>query len=346
MNVFVSERHVEHAPPYSLFDGGVQVPYFECPERIDRVRKSLARTSWARFSGPKDFGLAPILAVHDGGYIDFLRTAHQRWIAEGGELGPDRIAPIITPDTFVPRRASARPPRSFHGQLGYYSTDTNAPIVSGTFAACVDAAHCALSAADAVLQGDRAAFSMARPPGHHAGRDYSGGFCFLNNAAIAATWLGKSHRVAILDIDFHAGNGTQDIFYGSDAVLTVSIHGDPLDFYPSFMGHADECGVGAGEGFHLNLPLPPGTDDRQYLLALSTAIKKIQAFAPSALVVSAGMDILASDPLGAFKVTLPGISKIGAAIAQLKLPTVICMEGGYNHDALGEGFRVLGETFV
>ena len=348
MKIFVSQHHAQHAPPYALSDGGVHMQYFECPERIATVLTSLRQTSWAEIHPPSDFadfGMAPILAVHDHDYLEFLRTAYTRWTSEGGELGPDHIGPIITPGTFVPRRADARPPRSFEGQLGYYSTDTSAPLVKGTFPAAVEAAHCALSAAQALLNGERAAFSVARPPGHHAGHDYCGGFCYLNNASIAARWLSKKHRVAILDIDFHAGNGTQDIFYRDPTVLTLSIHGDPMDFYPAFMGHASERGAGEGLGFHRNFPLPARTDDAGYLAALESALAEIRAFRPTALVLSAGMDILGSDPLGGFAVTLNGVQRIGQQIAKLDIPTLICMEGGYNQAALGEGYRILAEQF-
>ena len=345
MKIFLSQHHEQHAPPYCLADGGVHAAYFESPQRIEHVLNSLGKTSWAKIEAPSDFGLDPILAVHDRAYVEFLRDAFDHWIKYGAELGLDYVGPILTPATFIPRRANARLPESFHGRLGYYGTDTNAPIVAGTFAAALQSAHCSVAAAQAVRDGARVAFSLARPPGHHAGRDYNGGFCYLNNASIAATWLSKTHRVAILDIDFHVGNGSQDIFYNSSQVLTVSIHGDPRYFYPSFIGYADERGSGEGLGFHRNFPLSAGVADAHYLEVLSEALREVQAFEPTALVLSAGMDILAGDPFGGFEITMAGLSKIGQNISALKLPTVICMEGGYNHAALGEGFRVLLETF-
>jgi acetoin utilization deacetylase AcuC-like enzyme len=214
-------------------------------------------------------------------------------------------------------------------------SDLSAPIVQGTFAAARAAADCALSAAQAVAGGDRAAFALCRPPGHHAGRSNCAGYCYLNNAAIAANWLSAAGRAALLDVDYHAGNGTQDIFYERGDVLTISIHADPAFEYPYFSGYADERGAGAGSGMHQNLPLPAGTDDAAYLVALETALEALRGFGPEFLVVSAGMDIYRADPLGKIRVSSEGIAEIGRRIAALRLPTVIVMEGGYNNDALG-----------
>jgi acetoin utilization deacetylase AcuC-like enzyme len=183
-----------------------------------------------------------------------------------------------------------------------------------------------------------------RPPGHHAGKDYAGGYCFINNASVAAHWLSSSGKVAVLDIDYHCGNGTQDIFYERADVLTISIHADPHVEYPYYAGYASETGSGAGAGFHKNFPLERDTDDARYLSALEEALSLIRKFAPRYLVVSAGMDIYADDPLGTIKVTTPGIGEIGRRISALELPTVIIMEGGYNNDALGRNIvTLLGE---
>ncbi len=201
-----------------------------------------------------------------------------------------------------------------------------------------------LSAAQTVANGDRSAFGLCRPPGHHAGVDYAGGYCFINNASVAANWLSSMGRVALLDIDYHCGNGTQDIFYDRDDVLTISIHADPDFEYPNFIGHADERGMGRGFGFHHNFPLQKGTDDEEYLVTLDKAAALIGNFDPSYLVVSAGMDIYAEDPLGTIKVTTKGIGEIGKQIAQLGLPTTVIMEGGYANEALGRNILAfLGE---
>jgi acetoin utilization deacetylase AcuC-like enzyme len=213
--------------------------------------------------------------------------------------------------------------------------DLSACIVEGTFAAALASANCALSAAEAVANGERTAFALSRPPGHHAGKDYAGGYCFINNAAVAANWLSAKGRVALLDIDYHCGNGTQDIFYDRNDVLAISLHADPQFEYPHFAGYANETGTGAGLGFHKNIPLEKGTDDARYLSALEGALSLIHSFAPTYLVVSAGMDIYADDPLGLINVTTQGIGEIGKRISALSLPTVIVLEGGYNNDALG-----------
>jgi acetoin utilization deacetylase AcuC-like enzyme len=213
--------------------------------------------------------------------------------------------------------------------------DLSACIVEGTYQAALASANCALSAAELVSSGERISFALCRPPGHHAGKDYAGGYCFINNASVAANWLSSKGKVALLDIDYHCGNGTQDIFYERNDVLTISIHADPNFEYPHYWGYADETGSGAGLGFHKNLPLERGTDNGIYLSALDEALSLIRKFEPKHLVVSAGMDIYADDPLGKIKVTTEGIGEIGKRIASLGLPTVIVMEGGYANEVLG-----------
>jgi acetoin utilization deacetylase AcuC-like enzyme len=203
-----------------------------------------------------------------------------------------------------------------------------------------------LSAAASVAGGERAAFALCRPPGHHAGKDYAGGYCFINNASVTANLLSAKGKVALLDIDYHCGNGTQDIFYERADVLTISIHADPNFEYPHFAGYANEIGSGAGLGFHKNFPLQKGTGDAGYLSALEEALSLMRGFAPQVLVVSAGMDIYADDPLGTVKVTTEGIGEIGRRIAALNLPAVIVMEGGYNNDALGRNIVRFLSAFV
>ena len=340
MKIFYSEAHRQHNPPFELFEGGVRMPYLENPDRMDRILSIVNTLDWAELTQAEDFGLDPILAVHDQDYVDFLRSAYGEWTQEKTDY--EKIA--LLPATFPPRGCSHRP-KSLLGRAGYYMFDLSAPIMEGTFRAALGSANCALSGAKAIYKGSSAVFALCRPPGHHAGKSFCGGYCYLNNAAIAANWLSAKGKVAILDIDYHAGNGTQDIFYERDDVLTISIHGDPDYEYPTFCGYADETGAGPGSGLHRNLPLPSGTDDERYLSALDQGIGLIQSFKPEYLVLSAGMDLYTGDPLGTFKVTRDGIHDIGNRIANLGLPTLIVAEGGYNNEALGENFARLIENF-
>jgi acetoin utilization deacetylase AcuC-like enzyme len=338
MKVYYSEAHRQHEPPFEVFDGGLRVPYFESPGRMDRILNALHQTDWAEITEPRDFGLDPIYAVHDKDYVDFLASAWTEWLASEA-----RDKSTLLPATFALRRQPQKP-SGLLGRAGYYIMDLSACIVAGTYSAALASANCALSAAEAVANGEHAAFALCRPPGHHAGKDYAGGYCFLNNAAIAANWLATKGKVALLDIDYHCGNGTQDIFYDRRDVLTISIHADPNFEYPHYAGYASETGTGAGLGFHKNFPLEKGTDDAGYLSTLEEALSLLREFAPSYLVISAGMDIYTDDPLGTIKVTTEGIGTIGRRIAALDLPTVIVMEGGYNNDALGRNIvSYLGE---
>ena len=340
MQIFYSEAHKLHSPPFELFDGGQRMPYLETPDRMERILFALKERDWAEMRAPEDFGLDPILAVHDADYVDFLRTAYEEWTQE--ETTYEKTA--LLPATFPPRGWSHRP-KSLLGRAGYHMFDLSAPIMAGTYQAALGSANCALSGAKAIANGERSAFALCRPPGHHAGKSFCGGYCYLNNAAVAAHWLSAQGKVAILDIDYHAGNGTQDIFYERGDVLTISIHADPDGEYPAFCGYADETGAGQGSGWHRNFPLPAGTDDTRYLSALDEALGLIQSFVPAFLVLSAGMDLYEGDPLGTFKVTRDGIWQIGKRISALKLPTMIVMEGGYNNSALGQNITTLLDNF-
>ena len=329
MKIFYSETHRKHEPPFEVFDGGLRTPYLENPDRVDRILKALKTTGWADVCEPTDFGLAPILAVHDEDYIHFLASSWTEWL-DSKPKDPSTLLPA----TFALRRHPQKP-ASLLGRAGYYMMDLSACIVEGTYQAALASANCALSGAQAITNGERASFALCRPPGHHAGKDYAGGYCFINNAAVAASWLSSKGKVALLDVDYHCGNGTQDIFYEREDVLTISIHADPNFEYPHFIGFADERGMGRGFGFHHNFPLPAGTDDAAYFVALESSLALIREFRPAYLVISAGMDIYADDPLGTIKVTTEGIAETGKRVAGLELPTVIVMEGGYNNDALG-----------
>lgn len=344
MKIFYSEEHRSHYPPFEVFDGGKRIPYYENPDRMDRILAALGKTDWAELTEPQDFGLDPILAVHDGNYIQFLASAWTEWLASDPQVAASPEQNAFLPATFALRR-KPRVPNSLLGKAGYYIMDLSACIVEATYKAALASANCALSAASSSLILQNASFALCRPPGHHAGKDYAAGYCFINNAAVAANWLSQKGKVALLDIDYHAGNGTQDIFYERADVLTISLHGDPDFEYPSYIGFADETGAGAGLGFHKNFPLPKGTDDVRYLTALDEALTMIQNFAPQHLVLSTGMDTFDGDPLGTFHVTRDGFNEIGKRIAALNLPTAIIMEGGYANEALGTNTVTLLEKF-
>ncbi len=340
MKIFYSETHRQHEPPFEVFDGGLRVPYLENSDRMDKILNALHSVDWAELHEPKDFGLDPLLAVHDKEYLDFLASAWTEWLATD-----PKDSSTLLPATFALRRQPHKP-KSLLGRAGYYMMDLSACIVAGTYPAALASANCALSAAEIVVSGQQSAFALCRPPGHHAGKDYAGGYCFINNAAVAANWLSSKGRVAVLDVDYHCGNGTQDIFYNRDDVLTISIHADPDYEYPSYAGYADERGEGRGLGYHHNFPLPAGTGDDAYLETLHQALQRIREFKPAYLILSAGMDIYADDPLGTIKVTTDGIGRVAKNIAALQLPTVIIMEGGYANEALGKNILAFLSPFV
>jgi len=324
MRCFWDPRQLAHAPALELHNGGF-VPYAETPARAENIRAALGPAEAA-----EDHGEGPLRAVHDPAYLAFLRTAYDDWRAAGREGDASGYAwPVVRRRPLALDRIDAR--------LGAYSFDASSPIAAGTWEGAYWSAQTALSALDAVLAGERTAFALCRPPGHHAGRDYLGGYCYLNSAAIAAEAAraaGRS-RVAILDVDYHHGNGTQDIFYEDGEMLFVSLHADPRTDYPFFWGHADETGEGAGEGANLNLPLPQGTDLAAYLPALDTALERVAAFAPDLLVVSYGADTFAGDPISHFRLATEDYAVVARRIASLAKPTLIVMEGGYAVDALG-----------
>lgn len=343
MYIFYSDVHLQHNPAFEIFDGGEKVPNFESPERAERILKTLKQKSWAEIHSPTDFGMEPILEVHDADYITFLQNSFAEWMQTETETNFSKSA--LLPATF-PAGKWRHKPVSLLGKAGYYIQDLSAPIVEGTFAAAIAAANCALSGANAILTNQKSSFALCRPPGHHAGKASCAGYCYINNAAVAANFLSKRGKTAILDIDYHAGNGTQDIFYDRCDVLTISIHDDPGHAYPYFAGYPEETGEGIGFGFHQNYPLFDGTNDDQYLETLQMAVEKIIAFDPAYLVISAGMDLYCGDPLGKFNITTDGINRIGKEISNLGKPTLVIMEGGYNNDALGTNITTFLENFV
>jgi len=331
---YFDRRQLAHEPLRELHNGG-WVDYAEKSARAELIAASFGELNPAR-----DFGLEPLLAIHDRGYVEFLRSAHAEWRASGRD--GDAIGyswPVVRRRVLKLDRIDAR--------LGLYSFDAATPIAEGTWDASYWSAQSALSAATDILDGKvRTSFALCRPPGHHAGRDYYGGYCYLNNAAIAARQAHASgRRVAILDIDYHHGNGTQDIFYEDPDVLFVSIHADPVTDYPFFWGHADECGSGTGAGKTLNLPLPRGTAIDGYNSALDQALKAVGAHGTDLLVLSFGADTFEDDPISFFKLRRHDYREIGARIAALALPTLIVMEGGYAIEELGFNVAALLSGF-
>ncbi|MBV2361706.1 histone deacetylase family protein [Thalassococcus sp. CAU 1522] len=327
MKAFLDPRQSRHDPRMFL-KAGVPRPNPEAPGRVDRLREG-ALAAGCTLVAPRDNGSGPIAAIHPAEYLDFLATAHDRWQSVDG--ASDEVIPNVHPS----RHAGSRPD-GIVGQAGWHMADTACPIAADTWTSAYWSAQTALGAADAALQ-DGVAYALCRPPGHHAFADMAGGFCFLNNAAIAAQSLTtQGRRVAIIDIDVHHGNGTQGIFYQRGDVLTVSVHADPAAFYPFFWGHAHERGAGPGEGANLNLPLPFGTGDDGFLAAVETACGRIALFGADSLVVSLGLDAHEGDPFRALAVTTPGFSRIAARLADLRLPSVLVQEGGYLQPALGD----------
>lgn len=329
MKIFVDqEKQRQHSPSGFLVNGQMQ-PNPEMPERLDRLLAGIAKDSHD-VCAPDDHGLGPIAAVHTPAYLKFLSTVYPRW-----QRIPD-AAPEIFPNVH-PDRRSASYPLSAVAQAGYHIADMSCPIGEHTWEAARWSANCAVSAAQSVVAGETVAYAMCRPPGHHCFSDLAGGFCYLNNSAIAAQYLRKTHdRVAIIDVDLHHGNGTQGIFYERSDVFTLSIHADPARFYPFFWGHAHERGEGAGLGYNLNIPLPRGTGDDDFLRGLSEGLQHVRSFAPGAVVVALGLDAFEGDPFGGLAVTTPGFAKVAQMLAALDLPTVIVQEGGYLCDALGD----------
>ncbi len=293
-----SEEHQKRNAKTELY-GGRLVPPHECPERAQIVLERVRAVGLGEVMPPARFGLDPVLKVHDERFVEFLESAWRDWAA-AGNLGE------AIPDCWPARRMTQRVPSSIAGRLGYYAMAGETSISAGTWEAARAAADVAVTAAGHLQRGARGAFALCRPPGHHAARDLYGGYCFLNNAAIAAQSL-RDHgaaRVAVLDVDFHHGNGTQDIFYDRADVLYVSLHGDPAHAFPYFSGYAEETGAGAGTGFNMNLPLPPATEFSAWEQALASGLARIRRFAPDALVVSLGVDTFAQDPISFFKLGL------------------------------------------
>ncbi len=327
MITFYNHLHALHQGKLEMFRGEL-VPCFEVPARADHVLAELQRRQFGPVQKPLAFDDAALESIHTPRYLDFLAHAWDEWVA----LDPANAARDALPSLWPVRSFRTDVlPANFSARMGLFSFDAGSPLTSGTWVAARAGADCALSAAQQVAGGACAAFALSRPPGHHAGPDFFGGYCFLNNAALAAQQLRAQGlaRVAVLDLDYHHGNGTQAIFYERPDVLFSSIHGDPHTEYPFYLGYADERGAGAGLGFNLNLPLPRGSDFARWREALKQALQGIARFGAQALVVSLGLDTFEGDPISGFTLRSDDYLRVGEDLARAGLPTVFVFEGGY-----------------
>lgn len=325
--IYTADHNLHHAA-YELI-GGQMTPAFECPRRAEIVLEQVTAAKLGPVIEPTRMGFGAAAKVHDPRFIAFLEQAWPAWLAEHGDSD-------ALPMTWPARSLRQIEPDSIDGKLGFYSFDAGCALTRGSFAAIASAVEVALTGVDLIAAGERAAFSLCRPPGHHATADQMGGYCYLNNAAIAAQVLVEAGaRVAILDVDYHHGNGTQAIFYDRPDVLFTSIHGHPRQEYPYFLGYADERGAGQGEGANLNLPLVWGSAWDAYGPALDAACESISAFGADTVVVSLGLDTFEEDPISKFKLKSPDYLRMGERIARLGLRTLFIFEGGYAVEALG-----------
>ncbi len=330
MKLIYSDDHRGHAGAREMrYDE--MIPMSECPERMDAIMAALSVAGFTDVVAPEAHGLGVVHQIHDPAFVSFLQRCYPLWEEE---FGPGRYA---TAYTFGMRGMDQVPNGSVHSMLSCYTFDVCAPFVAGTWKAIDAAKDIALTGVDLMQAGERAVFSVCRPAGHHASQDLAGGYCYLNNAAIAAQahLNAGARRVALLDIDYHHGNGTQRIFYERSDVFFVSLHCRPQDEYPFLTGYDTELGAGAGKGYNLNLPMPRGTDYAAWVRALQVGLDRVTGYAPDVLVVSLGVDSYEGDPVGGFTLRSPDYLDIGRRIAGLGLPVQFVMEGGYAMEALG-----------
>jgi acetoin utilization deacetylase AcuC-like enzyme len=323
-----------HRQAYVLKQGA-QADSWERPERIDSILSALHEARLGPVLEPEDGGLAPVYAVHDEGMVAFLATAYAQQQAHGSPGTP------VFPTVF-PAPGQRRRPDGFEGRKGYYCVDMEVPIEAQTWEAALASAHCAWTGAMRLRAGEPLVYALCRPPGHHAGPDFMGGYCYLNNAAIAARALGAGGEgVALLDVDYHHGNGTQAVFYADPGVWYGSLHVDPRAAYPFYAGYEEERGDQAGQGTNWNVPLPPGTGPKRYLSALDALLERLCAYDPRWIVVSAGLDTYRDDPIGTFQLSTDAYCEMGARIRALGRPTLVVQEGGYYLPDLGRNVVAL-----
>ncbi len=325
MKTFFHPKQNLHHPKTYLSRGQMRVPQ-ETPERAVQILKGLAQMGLP-VTEPTDHGMAPIVAVHDPRYLTFLETAHRRWKEAGPDWGEEVISNVYV-----------REPNALRGILGEtarYLADGSCPVGPDTWTSSYWGAQSAIAATQAVLAGDKNAYALCRPPGHHTRKDAAGGFCYINNAAIAAQLLRQKYeRVVILDTDMHHGQGIQEIFYDRDDVFYISVHGDPTNFYPATAGFDDESGQAVGAGYNLNLPMPHGASEDVFFERLQQALEALEAFKPDAVVLALGFDIYKDDPQAKVAVSTEGFGRLGQEVGALNLPTVVVQEGGYHFDSL------------
>jgi acetoin utilization deacetylase AcuC-like enzyme len=324
MQTFYTDEHLRHVSA-GEFVFGHYVPAFEKPERAEIIRARVEAVGLGPIVPPVSFPRESLLRIHDPGMVDVIEFGFAEWQGAGRE--GDAL-----PFSWRARgMRDDRVPRHIDGKLSYYAFDAGAPLMAGTWHAVRRSADVALSAAEVIRAGANSAFALCRPPGHHAQTDQFGGYCFLNNAAIAAQHLldHGAGRIAILDVDYHHGNGTQEIFWNRADVFFASIHGDPDFEYPFLSGFADEIGIGAGEDLNLNLPLPAGSAWDSWSAALETSCRRIADYGPDLVIVSLGVDTFQADPISQFKLISEDYLRMGARIARLGRPTLFVMEGGY-----------------
>lgn len=334
MRAFYHPDQAIHSPQQFMRYGRF-VPIKDSPVRTERLIGALARHEITP-EKPAEYGTAPVLTVHTPAYVRFLETAWDNW-AQLPDHGPEVWPQYFPYWSGRPEEAARRdcPATGFIAQVGWYLGDLSVPMGPDSWRSILRSSETAVTGADAIVGGDRAAYALCRPSGHHARADRGTGFCYLNNSAIAAQRLrSRFGKVAIIDVDVHHGDGTQQIFYNRPDVLTISIHGDPTNFVPFYTGYASETGHGAGEGFDLNLPLPPGAGGAEMNAALDTAIERVRAFGADALVVALGFDAHRDDPIGILKLDAKDFGSVGTKMQSLGLPTLIVQEGGYGIDAI------------
>jgi acetoin utilization deacetylase AcuC-like enzyme len=341
MQVVYTDAHRAHDPDLASFYGRL-APVVEVPGRAESIHDALAADKAFTFVGPSEHGTGPITAVHDPGLVAFLERAWSDWQADPAAREIPRIIPEMFLHPAVVEGMGAPPAQpSVFGRQAVWTFDASTPVVAGTYGAARAAVDVALTAADLVLAGAPAAYGVCRPPGHHATRAAFGGFCYLNNAAIAAEHLVRAsgEQVAILDLDYHHGNGTQQLFYARGDVLYASLHADPARAYPYLTGYRDEVGSGQGLGATMNVPLPEGTDDDAYLAALEPALLRVARFPGSVLVVSLGFDTYEHDPICDLALTTEGYHRLGARVSEVGKSLVVLQEGGYDVTRLGSNAR-------